>query len=306
MYVALLLSLPGAAACAAERAALRYRSLHIENVDVFVREAGAPSAPAILLLHGNPSSSHMFRDVIPDLARRFHVIAPDYPGFGYSSAPPPRHFKYTFDHYATIVREVLAKLGVHRFGLVMQDYGVPVGFRLAAGAPGEVSFLVVQNGQICHAVYEAKTWLDPFWERRDPAAEARLRRSYVLKATKLYYSLGAHDTSRISPDAWTIDQFQMDQPGSKDARTEITYDYPSNFRRYAAWQAYLRKYRPPTLVIWGKGDPLFTVDQSRCYAANNPRNSTTKYFEGGHFMLEEHAHEAALDILEFTARLHLD
>ncbi len=281
------------------------RVLTIDGADVFVREAGSPAAPALVLLHGNPSSSHMFRGIIPVLARRFHVIAPDYPGFGYSSAPPKEKFAYTFDHYAAVVRAVMDKLGVDRFGLVMQDYGVPVGFRLAVATPQKILFLVVQNGQICPPLHDEPSWLDPFWDHRDAAAETRLRNSYVLRATKLYYTLGAHDPGALSPDAWTVDQFSMDQPGSKDARTEITYDYPSNVRSWPRWQQYLRDSQPPTLVLWGKNDPLFTVDQSECYAKNNPRNTVAKYFDGGHFMLEEHGDEAAQDILDFAARLKL-
>lgn len=275
----------------------RYRVVKVENVDIFYREAGPPEGPVLLLLHGRQTSSHMYRELIPLLARRYRVIAPDLPAFGQSGTPAAKEFAYTFDHLATVAAALLKNLGIDRYGLVMQDYGVGIGFRIAAAAPERVSLLVVQNGEICEPPKREPLWLDAFWEKRDPVAEQRLRNSYRLGTTVKYYRVGAEQPERVSPDAWTLSQYYLDQPGRHDAQVELMHDFPSNVALYPAWQTYMRRHRPPTLILWGKDSPIYSVERAACYSDANPR-AVVRLYSGGHFMLEEHAADAAAEILK--------
>jgi pimeloyl-ACP methyl ester carboxylesterase len=275
---------------------VRNRSIQVEGVNLFYREAGPADAPVLLLLHGRQTSSHMYRNLIPLLAARYRVIAPDLPGFGQSDTPDSGAFTYSFDHFAAITRELLERLAVRRFGLVMQDFGVPVGFRLAVAAPERIDLIVVQNGVICEPVNRQPVWLDAFWANRDPAAEQRLRNSYRLATTIRYYQAGAHDLQRISPDAWILSQYYLDQPGRHDAQVELMHDFASNFARYPAWQEYLRRYRPRTLVLWGRNSPIYSPEQAECFRQANP-HAVLRFYDGGHFLLEEYGETAAAEIL---------
>jgi pimeloyl-ACP methyl ester carboxylesterase len=295
ILAALLLST--SAAAKAEPTTISYHSAKVEGVEIFYREAGAHGAPVLLLLHGRQTSSHMFRDLIPIIAKRYHVIAPDLPGFGQSGTPPLSEFAYTFDHLASVAEGLLKALSIENYGLVMQDYGVAVGFRMASAAPERINSLVIQNGEICEAKEKQQLWLSPFWEKRDPAAEQRLRNSYRLATTIKYYQLGAAKPETISPDAWALSQYYLDQPGRHDAQVELMHDFPSNVARYPAWQDYLRKHKPPTLVLWGKDSPIYSVERIQCYREANP-DAVVRIYSGGHFLLEEHAAAAGAEILK--------
>ena len=285
------------------RQTVHYRFITADGVKFFLREAGDPAKPTIVLLHGNPSSSHMFRDLMPLLATDFHVIAPDYPAHGFSDVPSPAAFAYTFDHLSTCIESIVEQLGVKSYSLYMMDFGVPVGFRIAVRHPERIESLVVQNGIIHGPKQEdADDWLKPFFDRRDPAAEKRLRNSYTTaQITRKYYELGAQRLERISPDAWIADQYVLDQPGVRDARVELMYDYRNNVTAWPSWQAYLREKQPPTLIVWGRQDPIFSVDQALAYLDELP-NAELHLLDGGHFMLEEHAALVAGLIREFHRR----
>ena len=228
---------------------------------IFYREAGPSDAPHVLLLHGFPSSSHMFRDLIPALADKFHVVAPDYPGFGHSDMPAPGAFAYTFDHLADVIDTFTARVGLDRYALYVQDYGAPVGFRLAVRHPERIRALVIQNG---NAYDEGlREFWDPikaYWQ--DPTGPNRdgLAKALELESTRWQYLQGARRPERISPDGWLIDQALLDRPGNKEIQLQLFYSYGTNPPRYAEWQAYFRRHQPPTLIVWGKNDPIFPAE----------------------------------------------
>lgn len=282
--------------------AVHYRTEAIDGVDVFYREAGAKDAPAIVLLHGFPSSSHMYRDLIPRLADRYRVIAPDYPGFGASAAPDRAQFAYTFDHYAEIVEKLTERIGAQRYALYVMDYGAPVGFRLAAKHPERVSAIIAQNG---NAYAEG---LDKFWDPiraywNDPSPENReaLRWQTSLKATKWQYTNGVTDISLVSPDAWTVDQAFLDRPGNQEIQLDLFYDYRTNLPLYTKWQTYFREHKPPTLVVWGKNDAIFVAAGAAPYKRDNP-GAEVHLLDAGHFALETHGAEIASLIRDFLGR----
>ena len=267
---------------------VKYESVKIEGINIFYREAGSLSNPTLLLLHGFPSSSHMFRNLINDLADRYHVIAPDYPGFGNSSMPLNTDFDYSFDHLASVVEQftVIKKLG--KYSLYIMDYGTPVGFRLATKNPEKIQALLIQNG---NAYVEG---LSPFWEGikafwAEPNKEeniTHIKSLLTLEATKWQYLTGVRDETSISPDAWIADQAGLDRPGNQDIQLDLFYSYRTNPPLYPEWQAYLRKYQPPTLITWGKGDAIFPAEGAYPYA-RDLTNVETHILDTGHFALEE-------------------
>ncbi len=281
---------------------VRYRTVAIDGVDVFYREAGPEGAPVLLLLHGFPTSSHMFRDLIPALADRYRVVAPDYPGFGQSAAPERASFRYTFARYAQLVEKLTERLGLQRYALYVMDYGAPVGFRLAAEHPERVTALIVQNGN----AYDEG--LGGFWDPirkywRDPSPENReaLRWLTSLKATKFQYTDGVPDPSLVSPDTWTHDQALLDRPGNADIQLDLFYDYRTNPPLYPQWQAYFRSHRPPTLVLWGKNDQIFLAAGAAPYLRDNSK-AELHLLDTGHFALETHGPQMAALIRDFLAR----
>jgi len=281
----------------------RYGFSTCDGARLFHREAGERSRPTLLLLHGNPSSSQMFRDLIPLLADDFHLVAPDYPSFGTSEAPAPATFAYTFEHLSNCIEALMDSMGVKSYSLYMQDFGVPVGFRMAMRQPERVRAMVIQNGILSPAKDESGNWLLPFFERRDAAAEKRLRNSYASSSiTRKYYELGAADPARISPDTWQSDQHVLDQPGVRDARVELMYDYRNNITAWPAWRAYLRDERPPTLIVWGRQDPIFPVEHALAMVEEHPQ-AELHLLNGGHFVLEERAALVAELIREFHQRI---
>ncbi len=281
---------------------VRYRASRIDDVDVFYREAGPVHAPVLLLLHGFPSSSHMFRDLMPRLAQRYRVIAPDYPGFGYSAAPSRDRFAYTFDNYAQVLDKFTRQLGVTRYALYVMDYGAPVGYRLATAHPERVSAIIVQNG---NAYDEGITgFWDPikaYWRSGASADREALRWLTSEKATQWQYANGVPDASLVSPDAWTNDQARLDRAGNQEIQLDLFYDYRTNLPLYPQWQRYFREHKPPMLVVWGKNDEIFVAAGAAPYKRDNP-NAQVHMLDTGHFALETHGPQIAGMISAFLDR----
>lgn len=281
---------------------VHYKTQTVEGVKIFYREAGPVDAPTILLLHGFPTSSHMFRDLIPALAEKYHVVAPDYPGFGYSDAPDHKVFHYTFDHYAKIVDKLTQQLKLPSYALYMMDYGAPVGFRLASAHPEKVSALIVQNGNAYNEGI-GKFW-DPikaYWKTGGAKEREALSWLTSVKATNWQYTNGVKDVSLVSPDTWTLDQALLDRPGNQAIQLDLFYDYRTNIPHYPEWQAYFREHRPPTLVMWGKNDEIFIAPGAEPYKRDNP-NAEVHLLDTGHFALETHGNEIATHILTFLGK----
>lgn len=281
---------------------LRYRTAIVDDVEVFYREAGHEDAPALLLLHGFPTSSHMFRNLIPMFADRYRVIAPDYPGFGQSAMPEPSKFAYTFDHYAQVIDKLFGQLGVNRYALYVMDYGAPIGFRLAVKNPEKVSALVVQNGNAYNEGI-AEFW-DPikaYWQTGGAAEREALRWLTSIRATQWQYTNGVQDQSLVSPDSWTIDQARLDRPGNAEIQLDLFYDYRTNIPLYPQWQAYFRAHQPPTLVVWGKNDAIFVAAGAAPYQ-RDLQNAEIHLFDTGHFALETHGDEIAHLMRKFLGR----
>ncbi|AIQ91407.1 alpha/beta fold hydrolase [Methylobacterium oryzae] len=279
-----------------------YRTAKVEDVNVFYREAGPASAPVVLLLHGFPTSSHMFRNLIPLLADRYRVIAPDYPGFGGSDAPDHRTFAYTFAHYADIVDGLLSRLGVDRYAMYVMDYGAPVGYRLALKHPERVSALIVQNGN----AYEEglKAFWDPikaYWREDTPERREALAFLVAPETTKFQYVDGVADVTRIDPDNWLHDQVLLDRPGNKDIQLDLFRDYGTNVPLYPQFQAFFRERKPPTLIVWGKNDTIFPADGAHPYLRDLP-DAELHLLDTGHFALEDKLDVMAPMIRDFLDR----
>ena len=276
---------------------VHFRTVCIDGQDIFFREAGSPNAPAILLLHGFPTSSNMFRNLIPRLAGSFRLIAPDYPGYGQSSMPDHRNFAYTFDNYAIIVNQLAEQLGVTKYALYLMDYGAPVGYRLALLHPERVTGLIVQNGN----AYEEglREFWDPikkYWANpEDPAAIA-----YMVdpEKTRWQYEHGVGDKTLLDPTTWTLDQIGLDRPGNAQIQADLMYDYRTNLPLYPAFQTFFREYQPPTLIVWGKNDFVFPPEGATPYS-RDLKNIETHLLDTGHFALETHGEEIAGLIEEF-------
>lgn len=264
-----------------------HKTTEINGVEIFYREAGPKHAPTVLLLHGFPTSSHMFRHLIPMLSTRYHVVAPDYPGFGNSAQPARTDFDYTFDGYANLVDAFLTQQGIDRYTIYLMDYGAPVGLRLAAAHPERVDALIVQNGN----AYEEglREFWDPlreYWANPTPELEAALAGFINLDGVKWQYTHGVRDVATISPDNWNIDLIHLSRPGNLEIQLALFFDYQHNLTRYPEWQAYFRAHQPPTLVVWGQNDFIFPVEGAYPYL----RDLTDIEFhllDTGHFALEE-------------------
>ncbi len=279
-----------------------YRYADVDGVKVFYREAGPADAPVVLLLHGFPTSSHMFRNLIPQLADRYHVIAPDYPGFGESDAPDHTKFAYTFAHYADIVDGLVTQLGAKQYAMYLMDYGAPVGYRLALKHPERVSALIIQNGN----AYEEglkKIW-DPikaYWADKSDAKREAL--SFLVKpeTTKFQYVDGVSDVTRIDPDNWLHDQVLLDRPGNKDIQLDLFLDYGTNVPLYPQFQAFFRDRQPPAIIVWGKNDTIFPADGAYPYKRDLPKVEF-HLLDTGHFALEDKADEMVPLIRGFLDR----
>jgi pimeloyl-ACP methyl ester carboxylesterase len=285
-------------------AAVRYETTTVEGLRIFYREAGDRRNPALVLLHGFPSSSVMFRDLMPRLADRFHLLAPDYVGFGHSEAPAPTAFRYTFDHLARIVDRFLEQRGVARYALYLQDYGGPIGFRLALAHPERIRALVIQNA-VAHEQGLSDLWKPrrAFWADRR-AHEAAVRENFLsLAATKQRHVGRSPHPERIDPDTWESELAFLARPGMVDIQLDLFHDYQTNVASYPRWQAYLRERQPPTLVVWGKHDPSFTIAGAVAYA-EDVATAEVHLLDAGHFALDEAAPQIAELIGGFLGRLH--
>jgi pimeloyl-ACP methyl ester carboxylesterase len=281
---------------------IHYRTATVQGVEIFYREAGSPDLPTILLLHGFPTSSHMFRDLIPLLADRYHLVAPDYPGFGYSARPTPGEFVYTFDHLADVMEGFVDTLGLSRYSLYMQDFGGPVGFRLATRRPRQVRALIIQNANAYEEGVSSgvKDVVLRIWKERTPETEARLRELFELPVTRRQYLEGVPDPTRVSPDAWEHAQWGMDRPGNKDIQFVLHANYVSNVERYHEWHEYFRKFQPAALIVWGRNDFVFLPAGAEAYG-RDLKHVELHMLDAGHFALETHAAQIADSIREFRA-----
>ena len=280
---------------------IAYRFADVDGLNVFYREAGASDAPKLLLLHGFPSSSHMFRDLIPLLADRFHIIAPDLPGFGLTDMPPRGEFDYTFDNIARVIDRFTEVIGFDRFAVYVFDYGAPTGFRLAVKHPERILAIISENGNAYEeGLSEGWNPIQAYWQ--DPSQENRqaLRTLLARETTRWQYTHGVSDVASVSPDGYTLDNFYLGRPGADEIQLDIFGDYKSNVALYPTFQAYFRTHQPPFLAVWGKNDPFFLPAGAELFK-RDIRDADIRFFETGHFALETHADEIAAVIRNFLA-----
>jgi pimeloyl-ACP methyl ester carboxylesterase/ketosteroid isomerase-like protein len=269
------------------------KSVEVDGVEIFYREAGPKGAPTVLLLHGFPSSSHMFRDLIPALADTYHVVAPDYPGFGLSGMPSPTEFSYTFDHLAEVIGHWTEAIGVSKYTLYLHDYGAPVGFRLATARPDRVEGLVIQNGNLyLEGLSENLAPLNAYMTAPTPETEAPVRALLAAGTTRFQYVHGVRRPDEIEPENWIYDQYFLDRPGNDEIQLALFRDYKTNPPLYPEWQDFLRTRRPPTLITWGANDPFFTPEGARAILRDLPE-AELHLLDTGHFALADHAAEIA-------------
>ena len=280
-----------------------YRTDQVDGLNIFYREAGPADAPVILLLHGFPTSSRMFRNLIPALADRYHLIAPDYPGFGHSSTPSIDQFSYTFDHLAQVMEDFVDQLGLTKYTLYVQDYGAPVGYRLASQHPERVQALIVQNGNAYAEGLANDFWkpIKAYWAGKTPENAAPLRQALKVDAIKWQYTNGTRQPEKIDPDTWTIDQALLERPGQDEIQLALFYSYGSNPPSYPKWQEFFRKYQPPTLIVWGKNDEIFPAAGATPYLRDLPK-AELHLLDTGHFALEEDGDVIAGLIRTFLAQ----
>jgi pimeloyl-ACP methyl ester carboxylesterase len=281
---------------------IRYQHATVDGHKIFYREAGSKTAPAILLLHGFPTSSHMFRNLIPALADRYHVVAPDLPGFGFSDAPDRKQFRYTFEQLASVIGSFTETIGLERFAIYVFDYGAPVGLRLALAHPERITAIISQNGN----AYEeglSDGWnpIQKYW--KEPTAENRaaLREFLKPEATQWQYSHGVQDTALLAPEAYQLDSALLARSGNDEIQLDLFLDYASNVALYPKFQEYFRTKRPPLLAVWGKNDPFFLPPGAEAFKRDNP-STEVHFFDTGHFALETHAQEIGRVMNDFLGR----
>ncbi len=285
---------------------LSYKSIEVDGFKIFYREAGDSDAPAILLLHGFPTSSHMFRNLIPELARQYHVIAPDLPGFGFSDAPDHKSFLYTFDHLSEVIEKFTELVGLKKFAIYVFDYGAPVDFRLAVSHPERISALISQNGN----AYEeglSDEWapIRALWNNSTQENREALRPFFTKEGTIFQYTKGVKNAeNRIAPEAIALDQALLDRPQSTEIQLDLLSDYKSNVALYPKFQDYFRTHRPPTLAVWGRNDPFFLPAGAEAYRRDNP-SAKVVFYDTGHFALETDAAEIGAEIRNFLSTLKM-
>jgi pimeloyl-ACP methyl ester carboxylesterase len=279
-----------------------YQNVTVDGHKIFYREAGAKTAPAILLLHGFPTSSHMYRNLIPALADRYHVVAPDLPGFGFTESPDRKQFQYKFENLAKVIGGFTQAIGLERFAIYIFDYGAPVGLRLALAHPERITAIISQNGN----AYEeglSQGWnpIQKYW--KDPSAENRSALKDFLKpeATKGQYLYGVHDATLVAPESYELDSALLARPGNDEIQLDLFLDYAGNVALYPKFQEYFRSKRPPLLAVWGKHDPFFLPEGAQAFKRDNP-NAEIRFYDTGHFALETHHAEIAAAIRDFLDR----
>jgi pimeloyl-ACP methyl ester carboxylesterase len=276
-----------------------FRKIDVDGIDVFCREAGSKDLPVILLLHGFPSAGHMFRDLIPLLADRFRLIAPDLPGFGQSDMPDRSAFAYTFDNIAHVIDRFTEVIGIDRFAIYVFDYGAPTGFRLAMWHPERITAIVSQNGNAyAEGLSDGWTPIRAYWEEPSQANRDALRAFLAPETTIWQYTHGVPDPSAVSPDGYSLDNFYLARPGADEVQLDLFGDYKSNVALYPAFQAYFREHKPRFLAAWGRNDPFFLPAGAEAFARDIP-NAVVRFFDTGHFALETHSEEIAAVIRDF-------
>jgi pimeloyl-ACP methyl ester carboxylesterase len=282
---------------------ISYSKVDVDGFNVFFRQAGPAGAPGILLLHGFPTAGHMFRDLIPQLADQFHVVAPDLPGFGQSDMPERTRFTYSFDNIARVIGRFTEVIGLDRFAIYVFDYGAPTGFRLAMQHPERITAIVSQNGNAYdEGLSDGWNPIRAYWQDTSEANRAALRAFLSPETTVWQYTHGVTDASLVSPDGYSLDNFYLTRPGADEVQLDLFGDYKSNVALYPAIQAYFRKYKPPFLATWGKNDPFFLPPGAEAFKRDIP-NADVRFFDTGHFALETHCDEIAALIRQFLESL---
>ena len=280
----------------------KHQFLQVNGVNLFYREAGDPALPTILLLHGFPSSSHMFRNLIPRLEDNYHVVAPDLPGFGFSDSPSRSHFKYTFENLSRIIGAFTEMAGLKRFALYIFDYGAPVGLRLALAHSERISAIISQNGNAYEeGLSEGWNPIQNYWKEPNSANRAALRDFLKPEATKWQYTHGVAAPSLVAPESYTLDSALLARPDNDEIQLDLFLDYASNVALYPKYQEYFRKESPPFLAVWGQNDPFFLPAGAKAFARDNPK-AEVHFYDTGHFALETHANEIATEIKAFLKR----
>ena len=281
---------------------IAYRHIDVDGFNVFYREAGPSDAPKLLLLHGFPSSSHMFRDLIPLLADRFHIVAPDLPGFGLSDMPSRETFSYAFENIAKVIGRFAEVIGFNRYAVYVFDYGAPTGFRLALKHPERITAIVSQNGNANEeGLSDGWNPIRAYWQDPTQANRDALRALLTKETTKWQYTHGVPDVSSVSPDGYSLDDYYMNRPGAHEVQLDLFRDYRSNIALYPAFQAYFREHRPRFLAVWGRNDPFFLPAGAQAFKRDIP-DAEVRFLDTGHFALETHAAQIAAAIKEFLAR----
>jgi len=281
--------------------AVHYKTTEIDGLEIFYREAGAKDAPTLLLLHGFPTSSQQYRNLIPALADKYHVIAPDYPGFGRSAMPSRDDFDYSFASYASLMEGFTQNLKLDSYSLYVMDYGAPVGYRLALKAPEKVNALIIQNGNAYdEGLLDFWDVFKTYWSDNTPENREKLRDFLKVGATEWQYTHGipAENADLVSPDAWMLDQAYLDRPGNQEIQLDLFYDYRTNVDLYSDFQEYFRTFQPPTLIVWGKNDVIFPAEGAAPYLRDLP-NAKVNMLDAGHFALETDGPEIAAKIRTF-------
>ena len=280
-----------------------YQKVKVGGTEIFYRDAGPKDAPAIVLLHGFPSSSHMFRDLIPLLARQYRVVAPDMPGFGYSDQPAIEDFDYTFEHITDVLDSALSAIGVSKFSMYVQDYGSAIGFRLFTKQPDRIQAIIVQNGNAYEEGLSSfwPEWIEPYWKEKSAATEKKIAEILTFATTKFQYTQGFRNPEYVNPDSYYFDQMTLDRPGNREVQLALLYDYQDNVKQYPKWQRALRAAKPPLLAVWGKNDPILLPAGAEAFKRDVP-DAEIHFLDTGHFALEEDLEPIASFIEDFLGR----